>query len=100
MGQKSFTRKQLSRFDGRDGRPAYIAFKGNVYDVNGSFLWMGGRHQALHNAGEKLTNVLDRAPHGEDLLDRVPLIGTLIPWSISPICKYSFPFCPHPLQYR
>ena len=79
MGQKQLTRQQLSKFDGREGRPAYVAYKGKVYDVTGSFLWMGGRHQALHRAGEDLTDVLDTAPHGEDLLERVPFIGMLIP---------------------
>jgi predicted heme/steroid binding protein len=72
------TQEQLSRFDGREGRPAYIAYKGKVYDVTESFLWMGGRHQALHQAGQDLTAVLDTAPHGEYLLERVPIIGRLI----------------------
>jgi predicted heme/steroid binding protein len=79
MGQIQLTRQQLSKFDGREGRPAYIAYRGKVYDVSGSFLWMGGGHQALHRAGEDLTDILDTAPHGDDLLDRVPLVGTLIP---------------------
>jgi predicted heme/steroid binding protein len=78
MKEKEFTRKQLTRFDGKEGRPACIAYKGNVYDVTESFLWMGGRHQALHQAGEDLTEILDSAPHGEDLLERVPVIGKLI----------------------
>ena len=78
MKEKEFTREQLSRFNGKEGRPAYIAYKGKVYDVTESFLWMGGRHQVLHQAGEDLTEVLDTAPHGEDLLERVPIIGILI----------------------
>jgi len=76
--EKEFTRERLSGFDGREGRPAYIAYKGKVYDVTGSFLWMGGRHQALHQAGQDLSAVLDTAPHGEDLLERIPVIGKLI----------------------
>ncbi len=78
MKDKEFTRKQLSRFDGKEGRPAYIAYRGKLYDVTESFLWMRGGHQALHQAGEDLTEVLDTAPHGEDLLERVPVIGKLI----------------------
>jgi len=39
---------------------------------------MGGRHQALHRAGEDLTDALGNAPHGEDLLERVPVIGKFI----------------------
>ncbi|UCF95867.1 MAG: hypothetical protein JSV89_11845 [Spirochaetaceae bacterium] len=79
MREKKFTRQELSRFDGQEGRPAYIAYKGKVYDVTESFLWMGGRHQALHRAGDDLTEVLDTAPHSEDLLERVSVVGRLVP---------------------
>jgi predicted heme/steroid binding protein len=78
MDRIELSLQQLSRFDGKHGRPAYIAYRGDIYDVTGSFLWMDGRHQALHQAGHDLTDVLDNAPHGEDLLERVPLIGTLV----------------------
>ncbi len=73
-----FTPTQLASFDGRAGRPAYIACLGLVYDVTDSFLWKGGRHQVLHDAGRDLTNDLRSAPHGPDLFDRVPLVGKLI----------------------
>ena len=79
MDQIELTLQQLSRFNGEEGRPAYIAYRGNIYDVTDSFLWMRGRHQALHQAGQDLTDVLNGAPHGEDLLERVPRIGKLIP---------------------
>ncbi len=75
---RKFTKTQLAEYDGRDGRPAFIAYKGVVYDVSDSFLWKGGRHQVLHDAGRDLTLELDDAPHGEDLLERVPVVGTLI----------------------
>jgi len=45
--------------------------------VSESFLWKGGRHMARHEAGRDLTAVLDQAPHGEDLLARVPVVGVL-----------------------
>ena len=74
---KTFTRAELARCDGREDRPACIGYRGRVYDVSDSFLWKEGRHQALHQAGMDLTGVLGEAPHGEDLLERVPLIGAL-----------------------
>ncbi len=74
---RRFTPDELARYDGKDGRPAYIAYKGKVYDVTESFLWRGGRHQALHEAGEDLTAALAGAPHGEDLLARVPVVGVI-----------------------
>jgi predicted heme/steroid binding protein len=57
--------------------PAYIAYRGVVYDVSNSFLWKKGEHQVLHQAGRDLTVELVTAPHGTELLDRVPMIGTL-----------------------
>jgi len=35
---KKFTLNELKQYDGRDGRSAYIAYKGKVYDVTESFL--------------------------------------------------------------
>jgi predicted heme/steroid binding protein len=74
---RRFSREELSRCDGREGRPACIAFQGNVYDVTQSFLWKGGEHQVLHSAGRDLSGELSAAPHGADLLDRVPVVGIL-----------------------
>ncbi len=77
MEEKQFTLDELSQFDGKDEKKAYIAYEGKVFDVTESFLWKGGRHQALHTAGADLTDVLQEAPHGRDLLERVPVIGKL-----------------------
>jgi predicted heme/steroid binding protein len=50
-----FTMSQLLRYDGRDGRSAYVAVNGIVYDVTTSFLWQRGKHQVLHDcASSKL----------------------------------------------
>lgn len=74
---RTFTREELREFDGREGRPAYVAFRGKVYDVSESFLWRGGKHQVLHQAGEDLTEAMQEAPHGEELLARFPVVGEL-----------------------
>lgn len=74
---KQFSEEELSLHDGRDGKPAYIAYKGKVYDVTESFLWKEGRHQVLHDAGKDLSKELENAPHGPDLLERVPVVGML-----------------------
>ena len=31
----------------------------------------------MHNAGSDLTESIDQAPHGTDLLERFPVVGTL-----------------------
>lgn len=69
---------QLAHCDGKDGRPAYIAHNGVIYDVAGSKLWKGGSHMAKHSAGHDLTDILKQAPHGEDRVLKMPVIGKLL----------------------
>jgi len=76
--EKKFTLEELKKYDGRDGRPAYIAFKGKVYDVTDSYLWIDGDHQGQHVAGKDLTKEIDLAPHGEETLERVKLVGVVV----------------------
>lgn len=74
---KEFTKEELARYNGRNGLPAYTAYRGKVYDVTGSFLWKDGSHQVLHKAGADLTDALEQAPHDEDVLEKFPVVGTL-----------------------
>ena len=78
MAKQTFTLQELRFFDGKEGRPAYIALKGKVYDVSASFLWKEGQHFVQHAAGADLTVALQNAPHGENLLERFPVIGIVI----------------------
>jgi len=75
MEERRFTREELRRYNGKDDAPAYIAYKGKVYDVSSSFLWRNGKHQVRHAAGEDLTGDLERAPHGAAFLRRFPVVG-------------------------
>ncbi len=75
--QRKFTIEELKQYDGKDGRPAYVAFKGKVYDVTDSFLWVDGDHQGQHAAGKDLTEEMALAPHGEETMERVKLVGVL-----------------------
>jgi predicted heme/steroid binding protein len=74
---REFTEDELAQYDGKDGTPAFVAYNGKVYDVSSSFLWQNGKHQAMHSAGVDLTDSLEQAPHGADLLERVPVVGRL-----------------------
>jgi len=60
---KEFTREELATFNGKDGNPAYVAFKGVVYDVTDSAMWGDGDHEGMHFAGADLTEEHDDAPH-------------------------------------
>jgi predicted heme/steroid binding protein len=76
---RRFTAEELSHFDGREGRPCYIAYKGKVYEIKDSPLWQKGLHQDEHQAGHDLTAELADAPHGEENLASFTGVGELLP---------------------
>jgi predicted heme/steroid binding protein len=70
-------RSEFQQLNGKDGKPAYIAYKGNLYDVSKGEHWKNGSHMNSHGAGDDLTHALSEAPHGEEVLDRIKLVGIL-----------------------
>ncbi len=81
MGEKQalrvFSLAELATFGGKEGRPAYIACKGKVYNVTDSALWEEGTHEMEHSAGQDLSASLDLAPHGEEVILQFPVVGEL-----------------------
>ncbi|TLM98547.1 MAG: cytochrome B5 [Actinobacteria bacterium] len=73
---KEFTLEELAAFDGREGRAAYVAFEGVVYDVSESAMWGNGDHEGAHTAGHDLTAEHDDAPHDTYVTD-FPEVGRL-----------------------
>jgi predicted heme/steroid binding protein len=71
------TLAELAEHDGRDGRRAYIAVNGTVYDVTDSPHWENGLHPPDHQAGQDLTEELAGAPHVRTVIERFPVIGSL-----------------------
>jgi len=71
------TREELAGYDGREGRRAYVAVNGKVYDFTGSKLWAGGSHLQQHQAGQDLTEVLLKAPHVRAVVERFPVVGQI-----------------------
>lgn len=78
-GDEPFTAATLQRCDGQEGRPAYFAWQGRVYDASVSRLWPGGQHMKRHAVGTDLTEALPMAPHDAAVLDRLPVVGTYDP---------------------
>ncbi len=74
---ENLTLNGLANYDGEEGRPAYFAYNGKIYDVSRSKLWRNGRHMMRHQAGVDLTEILSQAPHGEDKIMAMPEIGEL-----------------------
>lgn len=69
-----FNAQTLANFDGRDGRPTYIAINGVVYDLSTSTRWVNGNHNGFQ-AGQDLTRAFN-AQHGDTRFARFPVVGT------------------------
>ena len=77
-GKKDMTVDELASYDGKEGRPAYFAFDGRIYDATGSPPWKEGSHVGRHLAGFDLSDALKQAPHGKEKVDLMPAIGILL----------------------
>jgi predicted heme/steroid binding protein len=71
------TLEELKAFDGKEGRRAYVAVDGIIFDVTDSPLWASGTHNG-NQAGQDLTQALAGAPHGPEKLENVVEIGVLV----------------------
>ncbi len=72
---KQFSEETLAEFDGTDpDKPAYIAYKGKVYDVTGNPLFVDGLHFE-HTAGMDLTEDMEEASHGDEVMEELTVVG-------------------------
>ena len=74
---KEFDIESLKEFNGKDGKPVYMAHQGKVYDVGASRFWKTGTHMKRHPSGGDLTADITAAPHGPEVLERFPQVGIL-----------------------
>jgi predicted heme/steroid binding protein/uncharacterized membrane protein len=74
---KEFDDESLKEFNGKDGKPVYVAHQGKVYDVSASRFWKTGTHMKRHPSGSDLTAEITAAPHGPEVLERYPQVGIL-----------------------
>ncbi len=81
---RRFTPQELAGFDGTDGKPTYVAYKGVVYDVSASRLWKAGKHMNRHHAGGDMGLDLAQAPHAPAVLERFPRVGVLEAEALAP----------------
>jgi len=74
---KDMTLKELSKYDGQNGNPAYVAVNGVIYDVSNAKNWENGIHKSGVKAGLDQTNMIGQSPHGDSVLQKLPVIGKL-----------------------
>jgi predicted heme/steroid binding protein len=65
---------ELAKNDGKDGRPAWVAYKGKVYDVSAVPAWKTGTHKG-NAAGQDITSQLASSPHGASVFGKLTPIG-------------------------
>ena len=72
------TLDELSEYDGKDGRRAYVAVDGVIYDVTDLAAWKNGMHNGV-TAGKDLTDeIMNQSPHGTSTLSKAEEIGKLV----------------------
>lgn len=73
---REFTLEELANFDGANGKPAYVAVNGIVYDVTLIASWGGGSHFGVL-AGRDVTEEYNKCHEGKDKLSKLEVVGTL-----------------------
>lgn len=74
--QKVFTISELSKYDGKNGRPAYVAVNGIVYDVTNNPAWAAATHFGLQ-AGTDVTAAFASCHANQDILSKLKPVGRL-----------------------
>ncbi len=76
--QKTFTLEELKNYNGENGRPAYVAVNGVVYDVSQRIPWAGGTHFGLVSGNDLSGQFM--ACHGgvRTVIEQLPVVGILV----------------------
>lgn len=74
---KKYTSDELAQFDGKNGRPVYVAVDDTVYDLTGIKKWKNGTHNG-NKAGNDLSDKIKKSPHGKGILKGKKVAGILI----------------------
>ena len=73
---QTWTLDALSKFNGMNGNPAYIAVNGTIYDVTNIGAWTNGVHHGIH-AGQDVSSFFASSPHSASLLNQLPIVGKI-----------------------
>lgn len=73
LESKVFTISELSKYNGENGAPSYIAINDVVYDISGFHLLNEGKHHGV-TAGKDVTGLF---VHNASILKRLKVVGNL-----------------------
>ncbi|MDQ0246810.1 putative heme/steroid binding protein [Bacillus fengqiuensis] len=77
QNQRTFTIQELANYDGKNGKSAYVAVNGIVYDVTNNRAWAAATHFAL-TAGKDYTKEFASCHAGQQsILATLPVVGRL-----------------------
>ncbi len=76
---KLMTVEELAKYDGKEGRAAYVAVDSVIYDVSTSKYWKNGEHKRGLKAGKDQSAMISKSPHGKKILNKVKVVGKLVP---------------------
>lgn len=77
QNERTFTRRELAGYNGKNGAPAYVAVNGTVYDVTNNAAWGAATHFGL-SAGNDLTAQFSSCHAGQPILQKLPVVGKMI----------------------
>lgn len=78
INERNFTIGELANFDGKNGRPAYVAVNGTVYDVTNNRAWAAATHFGLL-AGKEYSQEFASCHAGQQsILALLPAVGRLV----------------------
>jgi len=74
------SKAELAKGDGKSGHPCLVAIDGEVYQIRGFSQWQNGEHVTSNGeayCGADLSKVIDKSPHGRQVLDLLIKVGPL-----------------------
>lgn len=73
---KKFTKETLSNYNGQDGRPAYIAVNGIVYDITNNSHWTNGEYRHIPTGQDVSSNLTKTSQYGKNVLVHINQVGS------------------------
>lgn len=74
---RTFTPAELSKYNGKNGNPAYVSVNGTVYDVTNNAAWAAATHFGL-TAGRDVTTEFATCHSGQPTLSRLKAVGMIV----------------------